>query len=89
MSISFNKGNGIFKLDTKGSSYVFQIFDQNYLIHLYYGTKIPDDNLSSMYYHGGFASFSPDNAKVSVPGFSPDMSPMEYSGEGAGDFRIC
>ena len=88
MSISFNPEKKIFKLDTSSSTYAFQVFDENYLVHLYYGAKIPDDNLESMYYHGWFASFSPSNAKVANNDFSPDMSPMEYSCEGAGDFRI-
>lgn len=88
MPISFNEKNGVFKLDTFNSTYAFQIFDCNYLVHLYYGGKIPDDNLTSMYYRGGFASFSPSNINVKIPGFSPDMCPMEYSCEGTGDFRL-
>ena len=64
MSISFNSEKKIFKLDTSSSTYAFQVFDENYLVHLYYGAKIPDDNLTEMYYHGWFASFSPSNAKV-------------------------
>ncbi len=88
MSISFNKENGIFKLDTAESTYAFQVFEANYLIHLYYGAYIPDDNLTEMYFHGGFASFSPNSPSVSNRRFSPDMSPMEYSTEGAGDFRV-
>lgn len=88
MSISFNSEKKIFKLDSLNSTYAFQVFDEGYLIHLYYGAKIPDDNLESMYYHGRFASFSPSNEKVANKDFSPDMSPMEYSCEGAGDFRV-
>lgn len=88
MPVNYDSEKKIFKLDTAGSSYVFQVFDENYLVHLYYGAPIPDNNLSSMYYHGGFASFSPSNAKVKTEGFSPDMCPMEYSTQGAGDFRI-
>lgn len=88
MSILFDSEKKIFKLDTSGSSYVFQIFEENYLVHLYYGAKIPDNNLTANYYRGWFASFCPSNAKVKADCFSPDVTPMEYSCEGAGDFRV-
>lgn len=88
MAISFNSENRIFKLDTSNATYAFQVFEAGYLIHLYYGAKIPDDNLAAFYYHGGFASFSPSRWEVENGNFSPDMSPMEYSTEGAGDFRL-
>lgn len=88
MSVSYNPENRTLKLDTANSSYIIEIFEENYLLHLYYGKKIPDDNVTQLRYHGSFASFSPDNANVTTPGFSPDMAPMEYPTEGAGDFRI-
>ena len=46
MPIIFDSEKKIFKLDTAPSSYVFEIYEQNYLVHLYYGAKIPDYNLS-------------------------------------------
>ena len=88
MSIIFNEEKQIFKLDTNKSTYIIQIFEQGYLSHLYYGAKIPDDNVESLRFRGGFASFSPNNAKVCDPSFSPDLSPLEYSCNGTGDFRI-
>ena len=45
MSIIFDSEQKIFKLDTAGSSYIFKIYQQDYLIHLYYGAKVPDYNL--------------------------------------------
>ena len=88
MPIIFDSEKRIFKLDTATSSYVFEIYEQNYLVHLYYGAKIPDYNLSEFRYTGGFASFSPSNIKVEDWRFSPDINPFEYSGNGAGDFII-
>ncbi len=88
MPISFNSANQTFKLDTSESSYIIEIFEQNYLLHLYYGAKLPDDNVSHLRYHGSFASFSASNEKVTNNCFSADVAPMEYSCEGAGDNRI-
>ena len=88
MSVFFDSEKKIFKLDTATSSYIFQIYEQNYIVHLYYGAKIPDNNVVGLKYRGGFPSFSPNNINVDDWMFSPDVTPMEYPGEGTGDFRI-
>lgn len=93
MAIVYDEKNRLFKLDTKTSSYIIEIFEENYLIHLYYGGKIPDTNVKSLKYRGGFASFSATNSKVdeklgSAGIFTTDLAPMEYSCNGTGDFRI-
>lgn len=88
MSIVFDSEKKIFKLDTATSSYIFQVYEQNYIVHLYYGAKIPDNNVTGLKYRGGFPSFSPNNINVQDWMFSPDVTPMEYPGEGTGDFRI-
>ncbi|MCR5523155.1 MAG: alpha-galactosidase [Clostridia bacterium] len=87
MPITYDSDNRIFKLDTANSSYVFEIFEQNYLVHLYYGGKIPDANLKEHKYKGGFASFSPVNINIDDDWFSPDVSMFEFPCEGSGDFR--
>ncbi len=88
MSIIFDEQNKIFKLDTKTSSYIFGVFTGNYLVHYYYGAPIPDTNVEKLRYRNGFASFSPDSPTAREKNFSPDVTPMEYSTNGAGDFRI-
>ncbi len=88
MAITFNEEKKIFKLDTRDSTYAILIYRENYLVHLYYGAKLPDDNLTGLMYRGRFDSLSPYNPKVEDPLFSPDINPMEYSTNGAGDFRI-
>ena len=88
MPIIFNEENRMFKLDTATSSYIIEIYEENYLLHLYYGAKIPDMNVSGLKYKSGFASFSPSNINIADWRFSPDVAPMEFSGEGTGDFRI-
>ena len=87
MPITFDSEKRIFKLDTATSSYIFEIYEENYIVHLYYGEKIPDCNVTQLKYRGSFPSFSPNNINVSDPMFSPDVTPLEYSGEGTGDFR--
>lgn len=89
MSIVFDSEKKIFKLDTATSSYIFQIYEQDYLVHLYYGSKIPDNNVAGLKYRGGFPSFSPNNINVQDWMFSADVTPLEYSGEGTGDFRTA
>ncbi len=88
MPIVFDSEKRIFKLDTATSSYVIEIYKENYLAHLYYGAKIPDTNLSAFKFRSPFASFSPNNINIDDWKFSPDVCPLEYQGEGSGDFRI-
>lgn len=88
MPISFDSEKRIFKLDTKTSSYIFQVFEEDYLIHLYYGAYIPDNSVESLAMRNCNASFSPANAVIGEHGFSVDSWPMEYSCNGTGDMRI-
>ena len=88
MPIIFDSEKRIFKLDTLASTYIIQIYEEDYLLHLYYGAKIPDMNVGGLRYNGGFASFMPSNINVDDYTFSPSVVPVEYPGFGAGDFRI-
>ncbi len=88
MPISFDSEKRIFKLDTKTSSYVFQVFEENYLIHLYYGAYIPDNGVEGLAFRRGNASFSATNEKIGEGFFNVDSWPMEYSCNGAGDMRV-
>ena len=88
MPICFDSENKIFKLDTKTSSYIFQVFEEDYLIHLYYGAYIPDNGVEDLAMRCCNASFSPANATIGEHGFSCDSWPMEYSCNGTGDMRI-
>ena len=76
MPIVFDSEKKIFKLDTATSSYIIEIYQENYLVHLYYGAKIPDTNVSALKYRGHFASFSPYNINVTDERFTVDMAPM-------------
>lgn len=90
MPISFDKERRIFKIDSLGSTYAIGIFDGEFLVHLYYGKKIPDNNLISTAFRGGFASISPLTASTADNGkFSNDIQPIEYSCNGSGDYRLA
>ena len=88
MPISFDPAKRLFRLDTKTSTYAFFVYRENYLVHLYYGAKIPDSDLEYLMYRGKFDSLSPWNTKVDDPDFSADITPFEYPTNGAGDMRI-
>ena len=88
MPIFFDETNKIFKLDTATSSYVFQVYDENYLIHLYYGAKIPDCDLTDLAYRSGSASFSAAPAHIDDYYFTLDAFPQEYPCNGTGDMRL-
>ena len=42
MPISFDAATRTFKLDTATSTYMIRVYDEGYLLNLYYGAKIPD-----------------------------------------------
>ena len=84
MAITFDQQHRVFKLDTSLSTYAFMVYRENYLVHLYYGAKIPDTDLSYLMGRSRFASFSPSNAKVDDPLFSVDIQPMEYPNQRRG-----
>ena len=89
MPIQFYPQNRIFKLDTKSTSYVLQIGNYDYMLHLYYGASVSDAELGYMAYtcpHGAhFPRVESENAEN--PFFSKDLHRMEYSCNGCGDFR--
>lgn len=90
MPIYFDKERKIFKIDSLDSTYAIGVFEGDFLVQLYYGKKIPDTNLISTAFRGGFASISPLTAATADNGyFSLDIQPMAYSCNGSGDFRLA
>ena len=45
MNITYNEKERSFRLDAKDTSYMFKIVDEGYLLHVYYGRKVPDEDL--------------------------------------------
>lgn len=91
MPILFDPASRVFRLDTDVSTYAMMIYEENYLVHLYYGAKVPDAApLAKLMTRGWFDSFSPRNPKMDDPDhvqFSLDFTPQEFPGFGAGDSR--
>ena len=86
MSILFNKKDKIFHIQTQNSSYVFCVSDYDVLEHLYYGKKIPDDNVKYISNHQVYsfnAHESRDNRAFSVATVGLEISPFN-----SGDFRV-
>jgi alpha-galactosidase len=52
MGIIYNVENGIFHLQSKATSYIFQVDHRGYLVHLYWGRKISDFDVVSQEYPG-------------------------------------
>ena len=77
MSIKYIPETKTFKLDSKTSTYMFGIFEGNYLVHYYYGAPIPDEDVTDLRYRADYASFCPDSPTAMVRNFSPDVSPLE------------
>ncbi len=78
----------IFTLQTHSTTYQMKADQNGVLLHTYYGPKIQQGDLSRLirYADRGFSP-NPDEAG-SDRTYSLDTLPQEYSGSGAGDFRL-
>lgn len=83
--ISFNKDSRFFHLSTKNTSYVFGVYQMNHLIHLYWGAKIPEDNVLAHYLIAQRRSFSARDDGFTAG--STDNLTMEYPTFGSTDLR--
>ena len=85
MAIRFNEREQVFHLQTKNTSYVFCVTDFNALEHLYYGKKIPDDNIryiSNRQHYAHHAHESRTSRDFSAASVGLEISPFN-----SGDFR--
>lgn len=89
MPIIYDKSNQTLKLDTPTSSYIIKICQGNYLANNYYGKSIPDTYVPGGETAGSNAGFSPKEIVGEDIKISPDATPLEYAGNGTGDFRIA
>ncbi|MDR1733764.1 MAG: alpha-galactosidase [Oscillospiraceae bacterium] len=87
MLITYNEEKRIFKLDAGESSYVLYADPNGYLVHLYYGKRIPDADLTYLLRQGGGASFCPNPPGAVPHGLTLDNLPQEYPCANTGDFR--
>ncbi|GAU79385.1 alpha-galactosidase [Fusibacter sp. 3D3] len=83
MNISYNAPKKRFTLNTAHTTYAFEIWDNLYPVHLYYGPK-------AVITHGfkpeDFNSFSP-NPNFNNKSYSLDTLPLEFSSFGNSDYR--
>ena len=86
--IVYNQEKQLFHLHTSDTTYVIGIYDEGYLLGLYYGAHVDDTDFDAFTTRLTNASFSPADPVIGEHGFSPDTAPMEYGTNGAGDFRI-
>lgn len=89
MGISYIDEQRIFKLDTEKSTYIIQIYDEGYLLNLYYGKKIPDCVFPGFDKRFPCGSTSLGNPRIGENGFTLDTAPVEYGCNGAGDYRAA
>lgn len=88
MSIKYQKETGIFTLHTKHTTYQMQVDNLGTLLHLYYGEKIADEDVSFLIIRND-RGFSPNPGdRMEERDYSLDFLPQEYAGIGTGDFRI-
>lgn len=75
----------MFRLDAKGTSYVFGVIDEGFLIHGYYGKKISGDDLTYLLR----LEESPWVPKTNMRdmGTFMDQTAFEYPCHGMGDYR--
>jgi alpha-galactosidase len=83
--IKFNEKSGIFKLDTKNTSYCFGIYKANVLMHLYWGAKLPDGADFDQYILVQTKALSPQD--IGLEGWSTNVARMEYPTHGSVDLR--
>ena len=85
MGIRFNKEDKIFHIQTKNSSYIFCVSDYQTIEHLYYGKKIPDDNvryISNRQIYSFFAQEEKENRDFATATVGLEISPFN-----SGDMR--
>ena len=79
--------DGCFKLDTKNTTYAFQVSKFDYILHTHYGAKVSDIDLSYVYPFDRNRSFINATEADTDMVFNLNDVYMEYSGYGIGDFR--
>ena len=76
-----------FKLNTRGTSYVLSITDEGHAEHIYYGRRIPDTDFEALRLKDTVMLGTTVDYRKETVAYSLDVTPLEYSGIGKGDFR--
>ncbi len=84
--ITYNKEKRIFKLDTKNTTYMMGVVDdEGFLGHVYYGNRITDDGVDYLLRIFEMPYVPSQNSRDR--GSFLDTFPTEYAGSFVGDFR--
>lgn len=87
MAIQFDAERNIFKLDSNTASYVLRIGPHGFLMHLYFGSPIPDTDLAYLSYTCRHTTQAPCFDENNEEYFAADVQRLEYSCHGCADFR--
>ena len=86
MAITYNEKNKTFQLDTKSSSYLIGIVDEEQFVgHIYYGARLRPQDAAYLMRTGENPLVPSVNNRERCSFL--DTFPMEYPGHGAGDYR--
>ena len=87
MAITFDKQTKFFHLTTKNTSYLFGIFDNNYLYSPYYGRRLREGTDLKRLWQKYPSGFSPNYEGAPNVDYALDLIPTEYPSYGGGDYR--
>ncbi len=88
MSVRYIESKKTFMLQTRNTTYQMKISDYGYLLHLYYGERMEDEDLSYLIQLQD-RGFSPNpNEAGNDRTFSLDVLPQEFSSDGCCDYRL-
>ena len=92
MAIIFNEQQKTFKLDASNSTYIIKIYEEGYLLNLYYGRKIPESSIEGFEIRARNAAFSPYDPALGDGRARIRLSPRDLQNEGRrcalGFFRV-
>ncbi|OUQ19780.1 alpha-galactosidase [Lachnoclostridium sp. An14] len=87
MAVRYNADTKTFILETANSSYLMEVSRYGNLLHMYYGARIPDEDLDYLLTFQD-RGFSPNPNEVGNDRtFSLDALPQEFSSDRSGDYR--
>ena len=87
MAARYNAETKTFILETAHSSYMMKVSRYGNLLHMYYGSRIPDEDLDYLLTFSD-RGFSPNPYEAGNDRtFSLDFLPQEFSGSRSGDYR--
>ena len=85
INIFYNEKDKAFKLRANNTDYMMKVCEEGYLAHVYYGNKVPDEDLTYLLRldESPFTPATNDRDRASIM----DTLPFEYPCFGLGDYR--